>query len=69
MNEHGQLTRRHFLQFGGAAVAAWSVSPPAAAGAGSDTALQEAIAKLEYLTPLDRAFILDKGKAGAHRIP
>ena len=54
---------------GSAAVAAWSVSPLAAADADRDPQLQEAIAKLEYLTPIDRAFILDKGKAGVTKLP
>ena len=69
VQEHGQLTRRYFLQLGSAAVAAWNVSPLAAADADTDPQLQEAIAKLEYLTPLDRAFILDKGKAGVAKLP
>jgi len=67
--EHGQLTRRHFLQLGGAAVAAVSVSTLPAADADGDPQLQEAVSKLEYLTPLDRAFILDKGKAGVTQLP
>ena len=69
VHEHCQLTRRCFVQLGTAAVAAWSVSPLAAADADTDPQLQEAISKLEYLTPLDRAFILDKGKAGVAKLP
>ncbi len=69
IHEPGQLTRRDFLQLGSAAVAAWGVSPLAAAEAGTDPQLQEAISKLEYLTPLNRAFILDKGKAGVAKLP
>jgi len=60
MSEHCQLTRRYFLQLGSAAAAAWSASPLAAQNAAANPQLQEAIAKLEYLTPLDRAFLLDK---------
>ncbi len=67
VQEHGQRTRRHFLQLGSAAVAVWNVSPLAAADA--DPQLQEAVSKLEYLTPLDRAFILDKGKADVAKLP
>ena len=67
--EHGRRTRRSFLQLGSAAVAAWNVAPLAAAEADTDPQLQEAIAKLEYLTPLDRAFILDKGKADVAKLP
>ncbi len=69
MNEQSQLTRRDFLQKGSAAVAAWGVSPVAAAKAGTDPRLQEAISSLEYLTPLTRAYILDKGKAGVAKLP
>ncbi len=69
MAEHCRLTRRYFFQLGGAAAAAWSASPLAAADAGADPVLREAIAKLEYLTPLDRVFILDKGKAGVAKLP
>jgi len=69
VHEHNQLTRRYFFQLGGAAVAAWSVTPAAAGGADVAPQLKEAIAKLEYLTPLERAFILDKGKAGVAKLP
>jgi DMSO/TMAO reductase YedYZ molybdopterin-dependent catalytic subunit len=70
MHDHCQLTRRDFLWLGsGAAAAAWGVSPLTAADAGTDPQLQEAISRLEYLTPLNRAFILDKGKAGVTVLP
>lgn len=69
MHNHTVLTRRDFLQLGGAAIAACSISPLAAADAGTDPLLQEAIAKLEYLTPLNRAYIMDKGKAGVGALP
>ena len=67
--ERIQLTRRSFTQLGGAAAVAWSASPLAAADAASDPLLREAIAKLEYLTPIDRAFLLDKGKAEVAKLP
>ncbi len=69
MNAHSPLTRRHFLQLGSAAAAAWSLAPSGAAEILKDSQLREAISKLEYLTPLDRAFILDKGKAGVGKLP
>jgi hypothetical protein len=69
MHEHYQRTRRYFLQLSSASLAAWNVSLRAATDAGMDPQLQEAISKLEYLTPLDRAFILDKGKAGVAQLP
>lgn len=69
MNDHCHLTRRSFLQLGSAAAAAWSVAPLAGADVPTNPQLQEAISKLEYLTPLNRAFILDKGKAGVTKLP
>ncbi len=43
-------------------------SAVAASDAREHPQLQEAISKLEYLTPLERAFILDKGKAGVAKL-
>ena len=64
------MTRRHLFQLGSAAAAGWSASPVAAADAGADPQLREAIAKLEYLTPSDRAWtVLDKAKAGVAKLP
>lgn len=67
--EQSHLTRRDFFQWSAAAVAVMGISPRAEACAGVDPQLQEAITKLEYLTPLDRAYILDKGKAGVAKLP
>jgi DMSO/TMAO reductase YedYZ molybdopterin-dependent catalytic subunit len=64
-----QLTRRDFLQVGGAAVAALSARPLGAAELGFEPQLHAAVSKLEYLTPLSRAHILDKGKAGVTKLP
>ena len=69
MSDRCEPTRRYFFQLGSAAAAAWSASPLAAQNAAASPQLREAIAKLEYLTPLDRAFILDKGKAGVANLP
>jgi DMSO/TMAO reductase YedYZ molybdopterin-dependent catalytic subunit len=55
-----EVTRRRLFQLGGAG---------AAALAADDRRLREAAAKLEYLTPLERAYILDKGKAGVAGLP
>jgi DMSO/TMAO reductase YedYZ molybdopterin-dependent catalytic subunit len=68
MHKSDQLTRRSFLQLGSAAVAAWNMPSLATEDAATDAQLQEAISKLEYLTPLDRAVILDKGKAGVTKL-
>jgi DMSO/TMAO reductase YedYZ molybdopterin-dependent catalytic subunit len=59
------LTRRSVFQFAAAAGTAWGA--PAAPEA--DPLLQEAIARLEYLTPVARAVLLDKGKAGVANLP
>ena len=67
--EQIQLTRRQFSQLGSAAAVNFGAVPLGAADAVSDPLLREAIAKLEYLTPLDRAFVLDKGKAGVAKLP
>ena len=67
--EHCQLTRRYFFQLGSTAAAAWTASPLAAASPGADPRLRKAVAELEYLTPVDRAHILDKGKAGRRQTP
>ncbi len=67
--EYSDLTRRDFVHLGSAATAAWNASPLVAASAGVDPRLREAIAKLEYLTPLDRGFVLDKGKADVGKLP
>ena len=69
LRAQNRLTRRGFFQWSGAAVAALGVPPLFAAHAEADPQLQEAIARLEYLTPLDRAYILDKGKAGVAKLP
>ena len=67
MLEHSRLTRRYFFELGGAAAAAWNASPLAAAG--TDPLLLEAAAKLMYLTPPEKIFILDKGKAAVTKLP
>ncbi len=64
-----QLTRRRLLQACSVAAAAWSVPDFSPAKDAIDPSLKDAIAKLEYLTPLDRAFILDKGKTGITKLP
>jgi len=69
LSEHRRLTRRYFVELGGTAAAAWTASPLGAADPVTDPRLREAIAGLEYLTPSDRAFILDKGKAGVAKLP
>ncbi len=67
--ESHQLTRRSFVQLSSAVAAAWGMLPSAVTAAEQDPLLKEAIDRLEYLTPIERAFILDKGKAGVAKLP
>jgi hypothetical protein len=69
LREHCHLTRRFFFGLGSAAAAAWTASPLAAADAAADPRLAKAIAQLSYLTPVEKAFILDKGKADVVKLP
>lgn len=62
-------TRREFLQVGGAVVAALSARPLGASERALEPQVQAAVSKLEYLTPLHRVHILDKGKAGVAKLP
>ena len=65
-----QLSRRSFLELGSAAIASLNAdSVTYDAKAAIDPHLGEAISKLQYLTPLDRAIILDKGKTGISKMP
>jgi hypothetical protein len=69
VREHCELTRRYFFQAGGAAAAAWSASPLAAANPDTDPQLKEAVATLEYLTGNDKTWnVLDKLKSGAPKL-
>ncbi len=65
--EHRELTRRYCFGLGAAGAAAWGAGLPAA-DAAADPVLREAIGRLEYLTPIERAYILDKGKAGVAKL-
>lgn len=61
-------TRRRFFQSGAAGVAAWNASRASAAPP-TDPRLAEAIAQLEYLTPLPRARILGRGNPPPSKLP
>ncbi len=64
------LTRRSVFQLAAVAGTAWGGPSPAQSGGEADPLLKEAIARLEYLTPVSRAFVvLDKGKAGVANLP
>jgi DMSO/TMAO reductase YedYZ molybdopterin-dependent catalytic subunit len=64
--ERTEFTRRSFVRLG---TVAWAAIPLAAADAASDLQLKAAVSRLVYLTPPEKAFILDKGKAGVTKFP
>lgn len=67
--EHIRVTRRHFIELGGASMAAWNLSALAAGDAAVDPRLEQAVTGLEYLTSPDRiGAVLDKGKAGVAKL-
>ncbi len=69
LRDHRRLTRRYFFQLGGAAAAAWSASPLAAVNLAESPELRQAVARLQYFTPIDEIkTVLDKGKSGAPRL-
>ena len=67
VRDHRQVTRRRLFHAGGMAGIVWGTSRMLTA-AEADAGLQAAIAKLEYLTPPDRAYILDKGNTGISKL-
>jgi hypothetical protein len=70
IGENCQVTRRHFFQLGGSAIAAWNLAAHPVGAASIDPKLEEAVANLQYLTSPDRmGAILDKGRAGVAKLP
>jgi hypothetical protein len=68
--EHANVTRRYFLELGAAGVVALSASPLwAAADAETERLLQEAIAKLEYLTREENFVNYGRGTPPPHELP
>ncbi|NQT11160.1 MAG: molybdopterin-dependent oxidoreductase [Planctomycetes bacterium] len=67
--QHAELSRRYFLKLGAAGAAALSVSPLWAGEEKSESALAEAIAKIEYLTPPDEFRMYGRGKPPPHELP
>jgi len=68
LNEHQQITRRHFCELGAAAGVAWQLSPLAQA-AERPQVLQTAIAKLEYLDRQNDFRDVSRGKPLPHSLP
>ncbi|MHC4180158.1 MAG: molybdopterin-dependent oxidoreductase [Planctomycetota bacterium] len=67
--QHVEVTRRWFLKLGAAGVAGLSTSPLWAGQIGSEAVLAEVIAKLEYLTPLEKFRMAGRGKPPPHQLP
>lgn len=63
---HPELTRRHFLGLGVAGIAAAS---SAAAPLNLPAGLADAIAKFEYLTPVDKFRFIGRGNPPPHTLP
>ena len=66
---HAEVARRCFLGLGAAGAAAWSASPLAAGDPRTDALLAEAIARLEYLTSLDRIKPGGRGNPPPSKLP
>ena len=69
VKSHAEVARRYFLGLGAAGAAAWSASPLAAGDPRTDALLAEAIARLEYLTPLDRIKPGGRGNPPPSKLP
>jgi len=67
--DHIEVTRRYFLQMGAAGTAALTTSPLWAANGTGNEALERAIAKLEYLTPLDKFRFAGRGNPPPWQLP
>ena len=69
--EHLDVTRRYFLQMGGAGVAALSLLPWQACAdeASAKAALAQAIAKLEYFTQPDKFGTVERGNPLPYTLP
>ncbi len=66
--QHAELTRRYFLGLGTAGIVGVSALPLQGA-AQADPVLQEAVAKLEYLTPPDHFRFAGRGSPPPYQLP
>jgi DMSO/TMAO reductase YedYZ molybdopterin-dependent catalytic subunit len=69
IRDHVDVTRRYFLRLGVAGAAGLSAAPLWAKDDRSRSVLEEAVAKLEYLTPVDKFRIYGRGKPPPHTLP
>jgi len=68
-DERAELTRRNFLGLGAAGVAGFAAASRWADAAEMPPALAAAVAKLEYLTPLDKFRFYGRGTPPPHTLP
>jgi len=66
---HAALTRRYFLQLGAAGAAALTTSSLWAEPDEARKAVEQAVAKLEYLTPLKKFRFAGRGKPPPYKLP
>ncbi|MHC4400627.1 MAG: molybdopterin-dependent oxidoreductase [Planctomycetota bacterium] len=69
VKEHVTLSRRYFLRLGAAGAASLSVAPLLAQDAPSAPGLDEAVAELKYLTPVDDFRMYGRGNPPPHKLP
>jgi len=67
--QHEALTRRYFLRLGAAGAAALAASPLWAASDEAERAVEQAVARLEYLTPPEKFRFFGRGKPPPGRLP
>ncbi|HUS92756.1 MAG TPA: molybdopterin-dependent oxidoreductase [Phycisphaerae bacterium] len=67
--QHETLTRRYFLQLGAAGAAAVTASPLWAGPDEAAKAIERAVAKWPYLTPLSDFRMVGRGKPAPHTLP
>ena len=68
-SEHSELTRRHFLGLGAAGVVGMAAASRAVAGPPLAPELADAVAKLEYLTPVNKFRFIGRGTPPPHTLP
>jgi len=67
--QHVKLARRYFMQLGAAGMAGLATSPLWAAESPSETALEEAVSRLTYLTPVSEFRMFGRGSPPPHTLP
>jgi len=67
--EHEALTRRYFLQLGAAGAAALTTSSLGAEQREARRVVEQAVAKLQYLTPLNDFRLFGRGSPPPHNLP